>query len=84
MKKHLTLIVSIFIIIIVSVFYILEVKDKNKDNEDKVYKILSKLDIDFGEENIDELTEKVKDELLLIGETKIIEEINKGSFNFGC
>ena len=57
---------------------------KNKDNEDKVYKILSKLDIDFGEENIDELTEKVKDELLLIGETKIIEEINKGSFNFGC
>ncbi len=34
MKKHLTLIVSIFIIIIVSVFYILEVKDKNKDNED--------------------------------------------------
>ena len=57
---------------------------KNKDNEDKVYKILSKLDIDFGEENIDELTEKVKDELLLIGETKIIEEINKCSFNFGC
>lgn len=57
---------------------------KNKDNEDKVYKILSKLDIDFGEENIDELTEKVKDELLLIGETKIIEEINKGSFNLGC
>ncbi len=34
MKKHLTLIVSIFIIIIVSVFYILEVKDKNKDNDD--------------------------------------------------
>jgi hypothetical protein len=57
---------------------------KNKDNEDKVYKILSKLDIDFGEENIDELTEKVKDELILIGETKIIEEISKGSFNFGC
>ena len=34
MKKHLTLIVSIFIILIVSVFYILEVKDRNKGNED--------------------------------------------------
>lgn len=57
---------------------------KNEENEDKVYKLLSKLDKDFGEENIDELFERVKDELLLIGETKIIEEINKGSFNFGC
>ena len=57
---------------------------KNEENENKVYKLLSKLDKDFGEENIDELFERVKDELLLIGETKIIEEINKGSFNFGC
>lgn len=56
---------------------------KNKDNMDKVYEILNKLDTDIKYSN-NYTGDNAIVELKEIGESVIIEKLNSGFFMFGA